>query len=118
MKMGKLLAYGLAVWVCFYVLAPMAAAQYRASIQGTVTDPQGSVVSGATVTLTNEETGQVLKTETNDDGIYNFNGLPPSKFTITVEKTGFKTKVMKGIGVIAEQANGVNLQLEVGSTTE
>ena len=118
MKMGKLLAYGLTVLFWLYILAPIAAAQYRASIQGTVTDAQGSVVTGATVTLTNDETGQVLKTETNGDGIYNFNGLPPSKFTITVEKTGFKTKVTKGVGVIAEQANGVNLQLEVGSTTE
>jgi len=118
MKMGKLLAYGLTVLCCLYILAPRATAQYRASIQGTVTDPQGSVVTGAAVTLTNEETGQVLQTETNENGIYNFNGLPPSRFTITVEKTGFKTKVTKGVGVIAEQANGVNLQLEVGATTE
>src|SRR4026208_643399 len=118
MKMGKLLAYGLTGLCCLYILAPRATAQYRASIQGTVTDPQGSVVAGAAVTLTNEETGQVLQTETNENGIYNFNGLPPSKFTITVEKTGFKTKVTKGVGVIAEQANGVNLQLEIGSTTE
>jgi Carboxypeptidase regulatory-like domain len=118
MKMGKLLAYGLAVLACLYVIAPMAAAQYRASIQGTVTDAQGAAVAGATVTLQNEETGQVLKAETNENGIYNFNGLPPSKFTITVEKTGFKTKVTKGIGVIAEQANGVNVQLEIGTATE
>src|SRR5215471_3241036 len=118
MKMGKLLAYGLAVFVCLYVLAPMAVAQYRASIQGTVSDPQGATVAGATVTLQNEETGQTYKTETDENGIYNFNALPPSKFTITVEKVGFKTKVLKGVGVISEQANGVSVTLEVGTATE
>ena len=118
MKMGKMLACGLAVVFCLYVLAPMAAAQYRASIQGTVTDAQGATVAAATVTLQNEETGQTYKTETNESGIYNFNALPPSKFTITVEKTGFKTKAIKGVGVISEQANGVNISLEVGTATE
>jgi hypothetical protein len=118
MKMGKMLAYGLAVFACLYLFAPRAAAQYRASIQGVVTDPQGATIAGATVTLQNEETGQTYKTESNENGIYNFNALPPSKFTITVEKAGFKTKVTKGIGVISEQANGVNVQLEVGTATE
>jgi hypothetical protein len=35
-----------------------------------------------------------------------------------VEKTGFKTKTIKGVGVVAEQANAVNVQLEVGQVTE
>src|SRR4030095_5840835 len=47
-----------------------------------------------------------------------YTGPPPSKFTLTVEKAGFKTKVTKGVGVISEQANGVNVQLEVGQTTD
>jgi carboxypeptidase family protein/TonB-dependent receptor-like protein len=118
MKMGKMLAYGLALLACLYVFAPAATAQYRASIQGTVTDPQGATVAAATVTLQNEETGQTYKAETNENGIYNFNALPPSKFTVTVEKTGFKTKVIKGVGVISEQANNLNLVLEVGTATE
>jgi Carboxypeptidase regulatory-like domain len=118
MKMGKKTVRGLLALVCLFVFLPRAAAQYRASIQGTVTDPQGAAVAAATVTLQNEETGQIYKVETDENGIYNFNGLPPSKFTITVEKTGFKTKVTKGVGVIAEQANGVNVQLEIGQASE
>ena len=118
MKMGKLLAYGLAVLFCLYAFAPMAAAQYRASIQGVVTDPQGATVPAATVTLTNEETGQTYKAETDENGVYNFNALPPSRFTISVEKAGFKTKVTKGIGLISEQANSVAIQLEVGASNE
>src|SRR5258707_3775927 len=93
-------------------------AQYRASIQGVVTDPQGAVVSGATVTLKNLDTNQTLTATTDDNGIYNFNALPSSKYSLTVEKAGFKQKVLGNVGVIPEQANALNIQLEVGQATE
>src|SRR6266851_4858799 len=93
-------------------------AQYRASIQGVVTDADGATVSGATLTLTNLETNQKLTATTNDSGIYNFNALPPSKYSLTVEKTGFRKRVLENVGVIPEQANALNLQLEVGQVTE
>src|SRR5216683_6758967 len=93
-------------------------AQYRASIQGVVTDPQGGVVSGATLTLTNLDTNQKLISTSNESGIYNFNALPPAKYSLTAEKTGFKKKVLENVGVIAEQANALNLQLEIGQVTE
>jgi len=118
MKKGNLFSYGLSVCLCLYLFAPLASAQYRASIQGVVTDAQGATVAAAAVTLQNEETGQTYTTETTESGVYNFNGLPPSKFMITVEKAGFKTKVTKGVGLIAEQANSINVQLEVGTTGE
>src|SRR6202048_4729231 len=102
--------------ISFFVLA--AHAQYRASIQGVVTDPQGNAVSGATVTLKNMETNQASTATTNDSGVYNFNGLPPSKYSITVESTGFKQKVLVEVVVIAEQANAVNIQLEIGQVTD
>src|SRR5713226_3770951 len=93
-------------------------AQYRASIQGVVTDPDGATVSGATLTLTNLETNQKLTATTDGNGIYNFNALPPSKYSLTVEKTGFKKKVLENVGVIPEQANALNVQLEIGQVTE
>src|SRR5262249_43314834 len=111
MSLSRLVIRGMVFAFCAAFLVVAAHAQYRASIQGVVTDPQGGVVSDATVTLKNEETGQTYKATSGGDGIFNFNGLPPSKFTITVEKAGFKTKTIKGFGVIAEQANAVNLQL-------
>src|SRR5436305_5736011 len=94
--------------VCALFLAASAHAQYRAAIQGVVTDPQGAVVSGANVTLTNLETGQSLAAVTDDKGIFNFNGLPPSRFTLTVEKSGFKKKTVENFGINAEQANAHN----------
>jgi len=102
--------------ISFFVFSALA--QYRASIQGVITDPDGSAISGATVTLVNEETNQLLTTTTNDEGVYNFNSLPPSHFTLSVEKTGFKKKVVQGVGVISEQANSVSIKLEVGQAAE
>src|SRR6266568_6862805 len=107
----------LLILVLSFCAAP-AYAQYRASIQGVVTDPQGGVVSGVTVSLTNLETNQTLTATTNENGIYNFNALPPSKYSLTAEKTGFKKKVLENVGIIPEQANAVNVQLEVGEVTQ
>src|SRR5260370_13378714 len=102
--------------LAFCALPPYA--QYRASIQGVATDPDGATVSGATLTLTNLETNQKLTATTDGNGIYNFNALPPSKYSLAVEKTGFKKKVLDNVGIIPEQANAVNIQLEIGQVTE
>jgi hypothetical protein len=118
MNVSKISLRALGMLVCMTVVLCSARAQYRASIQGVVTDSQGETVSGATVTLVNLETNQTLIATTDDSGIYNFNALPPSKYSLTVEKDGFKKKVLDSVGVIAEQANALNLQLEVGQITE
>jgi hypothetical protein len=104
--------------VVMLLFAVSARAQYRASIQGVVTDPEGAVVSGATLTLTNLDTNQALTATTDENGVYNFNALPSSRFTLTVEKIGFKKKVLEKVGVIPEQANALNIQLELGQVTE
>jgi hypothetical protein len=118
MSVRKLSVRAVLVMVSLALLAVGAQAQYRASIQGVVTDPQGAVVSGATLTLKNLQTNETLTATTNDNGIYNFNALPPSRFSLTVEKTGFKKKVLENLGVIPEQANAVNIQLEIGEVTQ
>src|SRR6266516_6152071 len=100
------------------LFALSAHAQYRASIQGVVTDPQGAVVSGATVTLKNLQTNQTLTATTDENGIYNFNALPPNQYSLAVEKAGFKKRVLDNVSVIAEQANALNIQLEVGDVTQ
>src|SRR2546422_1205488 len=118
MSLSKLSLRAILPLACAAFFAAAAHAQYRASIQGVVTDPQGAVVSGATVTLKNLETNQTLTTTTNENGIYNFNALPPSQYSLTVEKTGFRKKALQGVGVIAEQANALNIQLDIGEVTQ
>jgi hypothetical protein len=118
MSLSKLFIRTTVFAICSAFLAAAAHAQYRASIQGVVTDPQGAVASGATVTLKNLETNQTQTTTTDENGIFNFGALPPSQYSVTVEKTGFKKKVLDKVGVIAEQANALNIQLEVGEVTQ
>ena len=104
--------------VVLLLFAVSARAQYRASIQGVVTDPAGAVVSRATLTLTNLDTNQKLTATTDENGVYNFNALPPGKFSLTVEKTGFKKNILEKLGIIPEQANALNIQLELGQVSE
>src|SRR6202008_1906499 len=104
--------------VAMLLFAVSARAQYRASIQGVVTDPEGAVVSGATLTLTNLDTNQALTATTDANGVYNFNALPSAKFSLTIEKAGFKKKTLANVGIIPEQANALNVQLELGQITE
>ncbi len=96
----------------------VAQAQYRASIQGVVTDPQGAVVEGATVTLIDTQTSRTVTSTTDANGIYNFHALPLSTYTVTVEKSGFKKKTIDNYVPIADQPNGLNLEMELGGATE
>src|ERR1700740_3207995 len=94
--------------------AASAQAQFRASLRGTVTDPQGAAVSGATVTLTNTDTNQNLVSTSDANGIYQFNALPSAPYRLTVEKTGFTKKVLDRVQIIPEQPNSLDVQLELG----
>ena len=94
------------------LLAATASAQFRAGLQGSVTDPAGAVVPGATVTLTNKETGRTQQTTTADEGFYRFSGLPPGTYSIVVEQTGFNRKTLENVVVRAEAVEGVNITLE------
>ncbi len=93
-------------------------AQYRASIQGTVTDPTGAIIPGATVTLTDLQTNQVLKTTSNDSGLYTFNALAPDHYSLVVEHEGFEKKDLSDITIVPDQANSMNVQMQVGAAAQ
>lgn len=93
-------------------------AQFRASIRGTITDPQGAVVPGATVTLVNKQTNRTVTATSDANGIYQFNALEPVPYRLTVEAPGFQKKVLQEVRIIPEQLNSLNLQLEVGQVQQ
>jgi predicted aspartyl protease len=70
--------------------AAPAHAQYRTSIQGVVTDPQGAVIPGATLTLTDQGTNAKVVRTSDETGVFNFNALPADQFTLLVERSGFQ----------------------------
>ena len=103
---------------CIILSAAMAHAQYRASLRGTVSDPQGAVIAGATVTLVNTDTNHVMVSTSDGNGIYIFNALPPAPYRLTVEHQGFTKKVLEHVQIIPEQLNALDLQLEVGQVSQ
>jgi hypothetical protein len=100
------------------LLIPAAHAQYRASIQGVVSDAQGGVIPGAKLTLTNTATNEAQVRSSNDVGIFNFNALPPGRFKLVAEKDGFQTKVLDNVQIIPEQANSIDVKMDVGAITQ
>lgn len=106
---GVVLALLLAV-----ALIPSAYGQYRASIQGVVSDPQGAVIPGAELKLIDLATNLTMTAKSDANGVYHFNALPPSKFKLTASMQGFQTKTLDSLQIIPEQTNAVNIELSVG----
>src|ERR1044072_1189657 len=88
------------------------------SIHGVVTDPQGNVVPGATVTLTNTAKNFTRTQTTNDSGTFAFTLLPPDQYTVEVEATGFKKAIRTEVAALVSKATELNVQLDVGSVSD
>jgi hypothetical protein len=107
------------VFACLLIIGMPANAQYRTSIQGVVTDSSGAVVPDANLTLTNPATGETQVRVSNEAGVYNFNALPASvRFRLEVEKKGFQKKVIDNVQLNPEQANALDIQLDLGTNTQ
>jgi len=89
-----------------------------ALLRGTVTDPSGAVIPGATVTMTNDATSVSDKATTDPAGRYIFNILKPASYTASVEASGFKTLVQPKIVLRVGQQTDLDFKLQVGQHTE
>jgi outer membrane receptor protein involved in Fe transport len=101
------------------VLVPLARAQNAntGEIKGSVMDPSGAVVPGATVSIKNVQTGVVTPTTTNQSGLYDVPFLAPGDYTITFSKEGFRSEVREGIALQIATLE-VSATLQVGSSTQ
>jgi hypothetical protein len=88
------------------------------SIQGTVTDPAGAVVTGASVTATNSETALQTTIVTTDAGFFVVPLLKPGVYTVTVTASGFKTLRQEHVIVDALATVTLNPKLGIGTTSE
>jgi hypothetical protein len=112
-------ARGLVLGLAFLIAAAPATAQtYRGSILGTVTDPQGAVVTGATVVATNTATGVTRSTVTDGNGYYVIPELPIGSYEVAVTKDGFQKGVVGDIKVDVSGERTVDIALEIGATSE
>lgn len=89
------------------------------AVSGTVLDPSGNAVAGATVTLTNEGTKDARVLTTNEDGAFRFTAVLPGTYTVKVEQRGFSSFERKGNVLTANEHLAVgDLALRVGQVNE
>jgi Carboxypeptidase regulatory-like domain len=90
----------------------------RAVLEGTVTDPSGSVIAGAKLKVVAIDTRLSEKRQTNSRGYYRFPGLVVGRYTETVSSEGFKTNGMADVLLLVGQTRTLDVQLAVGAATE
>ena len=98
--------------------AIVANAQFKASLQGTISDPNGAAIAGATAVLTNVETNKSVQTVSSDNGFYRFNGLAPGTYKLVVSQTNFKQSANENINITADILQGLDVKLETGGISE
>ncbi|HEX6805608.1 MAG TPA: TonB-dependent receptor [Terriglobales bacterium] len=87
---------------------------FRGTILGTVTDPQGALVSGAKVTVHNVNTGLERSTTTSADGSYAIPELPIGTYLVTVSQSGFQTSETRNVAVDVAGEKRVDVALKAG----
>ncbi len=94
------------------------AQQGTSTVRGTVADPQGNVVSGASVVLTNLGTSATRTTTTSDSGVYVFDFVAVGDYKVEVEAAGFKKAVVTDVHALVAKSTTVDVPLEVGNVSE
>ena len=106
-------------FVSLFTLGTLVFAQSaNTSLRGTVSDPKGAVVSGATVTLANASTGFSRTVKSSNDGVYQFLEVPPATYVLTVTVAGFATIKQDNVTLQVSQPATLDVTLQVAGTTE
>ena len=90
----------------------------KGELKGTITDPSGAVVAGATVTAVQNSTGQSTSRTTNSSGLYDISPLDPGIYTVNVEAPGFRKQTQNDVHVNALEIADYSPALTVGSSGE
>lgn len=93
-------------------------AQTTSSLTGTVTDPTGAVVPGASVVVKNNETGAEYTAKTNDDGVFTIPSLATGMYTATISVKNFKQAKVTEIKIDVGKPSSIAVAMEIGSQAE
>ncbi|HXF42770.1 MAG TPA: TonB-dependent receptor, partial [Pyrinomonadaceae bacterium] len=119
MKLRLLLkTAALAVSIFLICAASVLAQEFRGSITGTVTDPNGAIIPGAKVSIKNLATGVENTIESNASGAFNFPLLLPGEYSLTVTAQGFKTATREKVVVSVGDKLTIDFSLEIGTSAE
>ena len=89
-----------------------------ATLSGTVTDPSGAVIPGASITIVSQGTGLKRSALTDTAGEYRFAGLPTGDYSLRIEKTGFQSQIHAGVELNSASEVVINSQLAIGVMSE
>ena len=110
------------ICVCLLVLWVSAGSLHaqttNGGIQGTVSDPNGGAVAGASVTAQNLDTGLTQATTTTDAGIYSLPNLPPGRYSVVVQAPGLKKYSQEGVTVSTGTTVSLDIPMQVGGVSE
>ena len=87
------------------------------SLHGTVYDPKGAVLSGAEVTIINPATGFTRKAKSDNQGNYQFLELPPAKYDVSAEASGFATTKQSAVALFVATPATLNITMQVTGGT-
>jgi len=113
-----MLSLGALVVLMFFSANAFGQGQGVSAIRGSIKDPQGAVVAGASVTLTNVETNLSRTATSNDNGQFAFEGIQPGTYKIEVEAKGFKKAVLNQVGALVSKPTDLDVAMEIGDVTE
>jgi hypothetical protein len=114
--MKRITVFGLTVCLVALMAVQLVAAQTsRGTFTGTVTDPSGAVVPGATVTLVNKATNLTREGATNQAGIYRFDAVDLGTYDVIVKADGFKEARQTGITVQANRTATLDFTVDLGA---
>ena len=88
------------------------------SLSGTIMDPKGAVVAGASVKVVSKATNQEFTAQTSDDGTFTIPTLTAGVYTATVTASGFKQSVVTDIKIDVGKPSNINVELEIGAANE
>ncbi len=104
--------------IVFAVAVPAAAQPLTSRVEGAVQDETGAVIPGASVTMTQVDTGIVWETVTDDRGLYLFPRMPPGTYRVAAGAVGFTTTVVEDVRVALNAPTSIDVVVEVGAVAE
>jgi hypothetical protein len=115
----KVKAFSCVLGLLFFLIAVNAGwAQTTGTIRGSVTDPSGALVPGASVTAAQSDTHVTRTVTTNESGDYEFPALPVGLYTVSVQAPGFKLARHTEIDVRLGHVTAVDVKLELGPVAQ